>query len=616
MKTLVEWTAKPDVPEPWLEHYPAETPRNLDYLVMPLDDIIKNKAKELTNNKAIFFEGATMTFSELDQLVNQFATGLRKLGIRKGDVVLIDTPNIPQFIIAFFGILRADAIANPVIPLNKFSEIVHQANDSNAKGLVILDYLYKEIIEGKDFSQIKTMEFIVMTGTGEYLPPVKRILGTALGKIPRMKKWPATTGTMKVHAFQDLLKNGLPIDLPATRDINPREDTAVLIYTGGTTGTPKGVVSTHFNLVANCQQGNSWALTQLQNMDKTLGNGGMICVLPLSHSFGLSIGMNMGYWFGYHMILFPRPPVPISGILKVAAAEDAVFCPGVPTIWNRINQDPASAKHAKKLRQFKGCLSGAAPLPFEVKQAFEKLTGALITEGYGMSETSPLLTANPFTRPRPNTVGVPVPDTYIKIVDIDTGNEMLPQCPHTEPYCTEKCGTEGESQFIGEIAACGPQVMKGYLNKPEETAKVLREDDNGITWYYTSDIGCIDCEGYLHIKDRKRDMIKYRGHSVFPREVEDLMYQHPAILEVGVYGVPDKDPEIGENIKCTVSLKPEYKGKVTADDLMKWAKENISSYKFPRDIQIVEELPKTIIGKVLRRVLRDGEKPAAEEKIE
>lgn len=616
MRRLVEWTAKPDVPEPWLKYYPAETPRNLDYVERPLDDMVKTNAKELRDNRAIYFEGANMTFGQLDQLVDQFATGLRKLGIKKGDVVLIDTPNIPQFIIAFFGILRVDAIANPVIPLNKFSEIVHQANDSRAKGLVILDFLFQENMEGKDFSQLETMEFIIMTGTGEYLPSLKRILGTTLGKIPRMKRWPTAAGNVKVLAFQELLKSGITVDLPSQRSINPREDLACLVYTGGTTGTPKGVMLTHFNLTANCQQAQSLPYTQLEGVKESRGHGGMMCVLPLSHLFGLSIGLTAGYWFGYHMILFPRPPVPISGLLKVAAEQDAVFCPGVPTIWNRINQDPASSKYVKKLKQFKGCLSGAAPLPFEVKQAFEKLTGALITEGYGMSEASPLLTANPFSRPRPNTVGLPVADTYVKIVDIDTGNEILPQCPHTEPYCTEKCGTEGESQFIGEICACGPQIMKGYLNRPEETANVLRDDENSVTWYYTSDIGCIDCEGYLHIKDRKRDMIKFRGHSVFPREVEDLIYQHPAVLEVGVYGVLDINPEIGENIKCSVSLKPEYKGKVTADDLMKWAKENISSYKYPRDIQIVEELPKTIIGKVLRRVLRDGENQVSNAKSE
>jgi len=613
---MVRWTEKPDVAEPWLQFWPKETSRNLDYDEIPLDELVKTDAKDLPNNHAIYFEGATMTFGQLDQLVDKFATGLRKLGIKKGDVVLIDMPNIPQFIIAFFGILRADAIANPVIPLNKYSEIAHQANDSNAKGLVILDFLFQEYMEGKDFSQMKTLDFIIMTGTGEYLSPVKRILGTALGKIPRMKKWPAAAGTIKVHAFQAVLASGLPINLSETRDINPREDVACLIYTGGTTGTPKGVMLTHFNLTVNCQQGKELAFTQLKDLRESRGHGGMICVLPLSHLFGLSIGMTMGFSFAYHMILFARPPMPISNLLKVAAEQDAVFCPGVPTLWNRINQDAASAKYAKKLKKFKGCLSGAAPLPFEVKQAFEKLTGALITEGYGMSETSPLLTANPFNRPRPNAVGLPVSDTYLKIVDIDTGNEILPQCPHMEPHCTEQCGSGGESQYIGEICGSGPQVMKGYLNRPEETARALRQDENGVTWYYTSDIGCIDAEGYLRIKDRKRDMIKYRGHSVFPREVEDLMYQHPAVLEVGVYGVPDKDPEIGENIKCSISLKPEYKGKITADDLMNWAKENISLYKYPRDIQIVEELPKTIIGKVLRRVLRDGEKPAANEKTE
>lgn len=598
----MQWDKVPVIDEPWAAFYPKETPRRLDYDVQSIDVLLRKNAASLPGNKAWYFEGATTTFKDLDLAVGKFAAGLHRLGIGKGDVVLIDMPNIPQFIIAFFAIIRLGAIANPIIPLNKYSEIVHQANDSNAKALVILDFLYAEYLDGKDLSRMAKLEFIVMTGTGEYLPPIKRVLGTALGKIPRMKRWPATVGRVPVHAFQDVLSSGDPASLVPV-DIDPVTAPACLIYTGGTTGTPKGVVLTHFNLLSNCKQAYTWATTQIPGVEESIGNAGMVCVLPMSHSFGLSIGLLIGYYSGFHMILFPRPPEKISDLLKVAAAQDAIFCPGVPTLWNRINQDPDSPKHAAKLTKFKACLSGAAPLPLEVKETFEKMTGALITEGYGMSEASPLLTATPFTRPKVNSVGVPMPDTWIKIVDLDAGETVLPPCPATD--CAA-CGPD-QAKHVGEICGTGPQVMQGYLNKPAETASVLRKDKQGITWYHTSDIGCLDAEGYLHIKDRKRDMLKYKGHAVFPREVEDLMYQYEPIFEVGVYGRPSPDPEIGETIVASVALKPEYKGKVTAEDIKAWCMENLSSFKYPREIHVVDELPKSLVGKVLRRVLREGD---------
>lgn len=609
---MVKWQPQPEkIEQPWLEYWPEETPRHLDYEEIPLDEILRRNAREFPDHNAIYFEGFRMTHAELDHAVDTFATGLNRLGIREGDVVLVDMPNIPQYVITFYGILRAGAVPNPIIPLNRYAEIVHQANDSGAKALVILDYLYEEMLHGKDLSRMETLEHVIMTGLGEYLPGLKRVLGGLLGKIPKMKHWPARVGSLPFATFQDVLASGDPVRLPE-RHVNPREDPACLIYTGGTTGTPKGVVSTHFNLVANCIQGNNWVFTQVPTLQDTRGKGGMVVVLPLAHSFAMSIAMNMGLYFGYELILFPRPPEKISDILKVVAKENATFCPGVPTLWNRINQDPASEKYKGKMPGFVACLSGAAPLPLEVRMEFEQLTGARIVEGYGMSETSPLLTANPFSRPKVNTVGFPIQDTAIKIVDVETGKRILPVCPHTEPYCTEHCGAD-EAQYIGEICGCGPQVMKGYLNKPEATARALRTDAEGVTWYYTADIGCIDCEGYLHIKDRKRDMIKYRGHSVFPREVEDLMYQYAPIDEVGVYGMPSPDPEVGETIKAAVSLKPEFRGKVTVADVTAWVKENIAPYKYPREIQIVEDLPKSLIGKVLRRELRDADGSAGQE---
>ncbi|MHA1697336.1 MAG: AMP-binding protein [Promethearchaeota archaeon] len=599
----MKWEKIPSLEKdaPWHQYYPKNLPRHLDYPEIPLDEIISRNARDIPDSKAISFMGFSMTFDQLNRVVDQFATGLHKLGIRKDDVVLIDMPNIPQYIISFYGILRANAIPNPIIPLNRFAEIIHQANDSKAKALIVLDVIYQDYFHGNDLSKLENLEFVIMTGTAEYLSPLKAKIGTLFGKIPIMKSWPEKVGDVDFHKFQDVLNMGKHIDLPE-RVVDVHLNPAVLIYTGGTTGTPKGCMITHFNLIANATQAKAFAEADLPITDY-FGDGGIIGILPFAHSFGLGLGMSTGYYLGFNQILFPRPPEPMSKVLNVALKEKAIFCPGVPTLWNRIIQDKKSASYKGKLRHFQACLSGAAPLPFEIKKRFESITGALITEGYGMSEASPLVTANPFKRPRPNTVGVPVPDTYIKIVDIET-RERKPACPHTEPYCSEKCGAE-ETRYIGEICASGPQIMKGYLNRPEETKKALVKDEEGIVWYNTADIGCIDCEGYLHIKDRLRDMIKYKGHAVFPREVEDLMYLYEPIKEVGVYGAPTGDPETGEIIKATVSIKDEFKGKITKEDILNWCKNNIAWYKYPRDVEIVEELPKSLIGKVLRRVLRE-----------
>ena len=581
----------------WMKNWPEEVPRHIDYDKISLGEYFRRTAKNYPDSQAIYFEGFRMTYREVDEACDKFATGLTKLGVKKGDIVCINSPNIPQFVIAFYAIARIGAIANPIIPLNRFVEIVHQINDSKAKVLLILDHLFEEHLKGKDLSGMPSLEHIIMTELAEYLPSFKAKLGKLLKKVPYMKEWPSQVSGIPVHSFQDILSNGIPIDLPEV-SIDPEEDTAVLIYTGGTTGVPKGVKTSHFNLVVNAEQGNYWSLKQLPELEKVRGKGGMVIVLPLAHSFGLSIGMNIAVYDGYKMILVPQPPEKLSKLLKLVKKEDATFMPGVPTLWNKINQDPASKKYKGQLTTFKACLSGASALPLEVKKEFEDTTGALIIEGYGMSETSPLLTATPFHKYKPNTVGFPVSDTLIKIVDAEEGNTILPQCPNES---CENCGAD-EFKYIGEICGCGPQVMLGYLGRPEATKHALRKDAKGRTWYYTADIGCIDKDGYLHIKDRKRDMIKYKGHGVFPREVEDLIYMHEAVNEVGVVGVPD--PEAGQTIKAFISLKSEYQGKISKDDLMAWCKENISPYKYPRIIEIVPELPKSVVGKILRRELR------------
>jgi len=583
------------------KNWPKEVPRHVDYEVVPLGDLLSRTAIKYPDSQAIYFEGFRMTYLELDTLVDQFATGLAKLGVNKGDVVCIDLPNVPQYVIAHWATVRIGAVSNPILPVNRFVEIVHQVNDSKAKILIILDFLYEEYLLGKDLSKMPTLEHIILTGTAEYLPPLKAKLGTALGKVPRMKEWPEKVGDITFHKFQEKLKDGLPINVPKV-DLNLKEDVSILIYTGGTTGVPKGVMTSHYSMVVNALQTDIWATTQLPEMNELKGKGGMLIVVPLAHSFG-NIGMTVSVLEGWKMILLPRPPEKISKILNYISKEKATYMPGVPTLYIKINLDPESKKYKGKLDSLIACISAASALPEEVKKEFEEITGASLVEGYGMSEFSPVVALNPFKKEgqKTNTVGFPISDTFAKIVDAEEGIKILPPCPNES---CEKCGPD-EFQYIGEICVTGPQMMLGYLGRKTDTEYALRKDSKGITWYYTADIGCIDKDGHLRIKDRKRDMIKYKGHGVFPREVEDLIYMNEAVNEVGVIGVPD--PEAGQTIKAFISLKPEYNGKVTEEDLLSWCKENISPFKYPRLVQIVPELPKSVIGKILRRELRKEE---------
>lgn len=586
-----------DIPTPWYKFWPEEVPKHLDYREISLGDLLRSSAKKFPDSQAIYFEGFRLTYGELDTLIDQFATGLSKLGIKKGDIVGIDLPNVPQFVITFYALQRIGATANPIIPLHRFVEIAHQINDSKSVALIILDVLYEEHLHEKDLSKMPTLKHIILTGVGEFLPKIKAVLGKVFGKVPRMKKWPTKVGNIEFLGFEEILSNGEPINLPEIK-INPKEDVATLIYTGGTTGIPKGVMLTHFNMSANAEQGLAWIENQLPETKELHGKGGVGLVVPFAHVFGISTGMNLGLSVGYKLILFAQPPEKKSKILDLSMKEKATFIPGVPTLWNLINQDPDSSKYKGKLTTLKACVSGGASLPEEVKKKFEDITGALIIEGYGLSETSPNLCCGPFYNYKVNTVGFPLSDTLVKIVDIDEGKKLIPQCPDDE--------STKNPEYFGEICACGPQITPGYLGKKEESEFALRKDSQGRIWLYTADIGCIDKDGYVMIKDRKRDMIKYKGHGVFPAEVENLIYQNEAIREVGVIGIPHPDGT-GETIKAYVSIKEEYQGKITKEELMDWCKDNISPYKYPRIIEIIDELPKTLVGKILRRELRKME---------
>ncbi|MBN2154493.1 MAG: AMP-binding protein [Candidatus Lokiarchaeota archaeon] len=597
---MATYDYKPNIEEPWMKNYPKGAQRHLEYEVMPLDGLLRQKAEEIPNATCIKFMGNTWTFAEVDHLVDKFAAGLIKLGMKKGDGVLIDLPNCPQFVIAYYATMRAGGVTSPVIPLHKMAEIVYQANDSNASIGIFMDKIYQGYLFGKGIEKIPCMKAVILTGLGDYMPAFTRFMGKKLGKIPYWKKWAKRDGEVPLIDFKNVFEEDT--SSIANVKIDPREDTCTLIYTGGTTGAPKGVMLTHYNLVVNCTQLTHWCYQQIDNLPAP-GEGSFDIYLPLAHSFGLTLGMNAALTLGYSNVLYAKPPEKGAEYLKNALKNKTTMFPAVPTMWNLMAKDPDSKNYKGKLENLKCGMSGAAALPYEVKNVFEKNTGAIIIEGWGMSEASPLVTANPYVGSKVWTVGFPMSDTWVKITDAETGEKILQQCPHKDPYCSENCGADEAANYIGEIAFCGPQMMKGYLNHPNETAQVIRKDSDGVPFYYTSDIGCIDAEGYLKIKDRKRDMIKRKGHAVFPLEIEDLMYQYEPIFEVGVYGVPD--PEAGEEINAAVSLKPEFKDKVTEEDIINWCKENMAPYKYPRKVHIIDELPKSMVGKVLRRVLRE-----------
>jgi len=563
----------------WYKYWPENVPKTIEIPDdISVDDMLKEQATKNPQFPALAFHGKKWTYGWLNDAVNRFAKGLQNLGLKKGDRVCVNLPNIPQYVVAFFGVMRAGGVVSPIVPLQKSAEIQHQVTDSGAKMLIIMDAFYgEEVAKLNEANKIPNIEKVILTGAGEYLPPIIRILGNLLGKIPRMKKWPVGEKFVK---FQDLLKSD---PTPQEVKFNTKKDLAVLMYTGGTTGLPKGAMLSQYNIVANCYQCASWMPGVKSGEEAT------VCALPLSHIFGLTTMMSLAVKVGAKMILITNPRE-IPEVMANLAKEKGTLFAGVNSLFNKINNDPKVKSF--NLKSVKYALSGAGPLAQEVQEKFESLTGAKIVEGYGLTETSPVCHANPLEgRRKIGSVGFAFPNTDCKIVDANL--DTLKDVPQP--------GKDDDLSTHGEICIKGPQVMLGYYNREKATKDTIIDG-----WLRTGDIGYIDEEGYLHIKDRKKDMIKYKGHSVYPREVEDLLYLYEPILEVGVIGF--KDPKSGEeNIKAVVSLKPQFKGKITAEDVKKWAEANIAGYKWPRYVEIKDEIPTTMVGKVLRRKLREAE---------
>lgn len=570
---------------PWKTPYwPEGVPHEIDDYNMPLFQLLDDAARDYPNQTYTLFNDATRSFAQVKETADRIANFLHAKGIRKGDRVAIFLPNLPHYPAVYFGILKAGAVCVTCNPLYTPGELNYQLNDAGAKALFCMDH--PQFYDTAEKAIRDTLvETVVVCNVKSYLPWLKGFLGGLLGKIPHAER----------HApghlmFDDVVAGADPT--PPEVAIDPMEDLALIIYTGGTTGRPKGAALTHSNFVYDLKGLDAWARLVYEEGGPPEGirRGGYHCylgVLPWYHSFGMTCAMLSACASGSRLVCVPDPRAgdpPFTEVLKLVQKHRPTLMPAVPTIFVAFTNH--SLLDQFDLTSLMGCFSGGAPLPPEVCKRFEEKTGAVIFEGYGLSETAPVVTANPTFKDtrKIGSIGFPLPGTVLKILDAESGQTELPQ---------------GED---GEVAICGPQVMKKYWNKPEETAEVFREIE-GKRFFLTGDIGHVDENGFVVITDRKKDMILVGGFNVYPREVEDILFTHPKVALVAVVGVPDE--KSGETVKAFIQVNP---GETcTEEEILQFCKENMAGYKRPRQIEFRDAIPVSAVGKVLRRVLRDEE---------
>ncbi|MBA2396718.1 MAG: long-chain fatty acid--CoA ligase [Ktedonobacteraceae bacterium] len=559
---------------PWLRSYEEGVPAHIDIPDYPLTWLLDNATQHYPDNTAIIYYGHKITYAHLSTLADQFAAGLQKIGVKKGDRVAIALPNIPQYPIVFFGALRAGAVVVPTNPLYTERELSHQLNDARATVIVMLDSFYPSV---RNIRAQTALEHIIVTSPAEFLPPLLRVLypfSQRGVKVPEPKlsatelKRDPTLHTMQnfLHANKrTAATSSLPV--PVTSD-----DLAALQYTGGTTGLAKGAMLTHRNLLSNAMQTRYWTPKASEGTDISL------CVAPFFHSYGLTVGMNFSILTASSMVLLPR--FKAKDVVSAIRRYKPTLFPGIPTMYIAIMRE-AGDRHAQ-LQSIKYCISGAAPLPAKVQNDFEKITGATLVEGYGLSEASPVTHCNPLTDKRRNgSIGLPFPDVESIIINMETG-EQVPV---------------GE---VGEILVKGPNIMKGYWKRDDESKAIFH---NG--WLRTGDIGKMDEDGYFYVVERAKDMVIAGGFNIYPREVEEVLFQHPDITEAAVVGVPDEYR--GETVAAFIVLKPGIEpSEKTRQAIIAFCKQELASYKVPKVVEFRESLPKSIIGKTLRRELRTG----------
>jgi long-chain acyl-CoA synthetase len=547
---------------PWFKFYDKGVPQHIDYPDISLAGMLEEAARKYPDSPCTILRGAVISYREMDKLTDRLAAGIASLGIKKGDRVGIFIPNTPQFVLAFFAILKAGGVVVAINPLYKPREIVHQVNDAGIEVLFVMSNFYNTIKQAQPDTKIKK---VIVTNIKEYLPP---ILGFLFG-LTKEKK-----GGFRVELapediwLKDLIAQHKPEERPKL-EIGS-EDIAIFQYSGGTTGISKGAIALHRNLVANAYQCRSWLVSAEDGKETVL------MAIPLYHVFGMVAGMLFAIQTGAAMVMIPNAR-DLKDVLSSIQKYKTTIFPGVPTLYNAINNYPDVKAGKYNLGTIKACISGSAPLMRDTKEKFEALTGGKLVEGYGLSEAPTATHCNPsFGENRTGSIGLPFPDVDCRIISLD--DEVTPLKP-------------GE---VGELCIKGPQVMKGYHNMPTETANTLREG-----WLYTGDIAKMDEDGYFYIVDRKKEVIKPGGFQVWPREVEEVISSYPKVLEVGVAGVIDAYR--GETVKAWVVLKPGETA--TEEEIREYCKKNMAAFKVPTEVEFRTELPKTTVGKVLRREL-------------
>ncbi len=578
---MEEFKVSPD--KPWFKPesgWEDKIPTNLEFPVKTVDRLVEDAAQRWPDKLAARFLGEEMTYGEYNKKVNKFASSLAQLGLKKSETVAILLPNSFQFMIAYNAVLRVGGIISAINPTYKPLEIKHQMEIVNASYLIYLDVLYEDKI--KPIRKDLNLKFIIGSNIGDFLPWFKKKLGAFLKKLPSAKLPPESM------QFTELLKTNK--EPPLVR-VDPHKDAAVYIMTGGTTGIPKAAILSHFNLYSNAMQILAWFFKSQPG----IGNLG---ILPFFHAFGMTTILNLTPLFGGYIHLFPKPPKTpeLLKVIQNQAPDEGFIFIGAEVLFQRVADFEDLENFDIEGKLFLN-VSGAGPLHKDVQERYEEKTNAPLVEGYGLTEAGPVVTVNPLwcdeEQRRSGSIGLPLPGTEIKIV-------------HKTDYTKELELTDDpeDRENIGELAVAGPQVMLGYLNNDQETnAHIFEKDDK--RWLLTGDIGYMNHLGQVTILDRKKELIKYKGYSVFPKDVENLIGRHEAVNEIAVAGLPDEDTT--EVIKAWIVLEKEFEGKITEEDIISWCKENITHYKVPAHIEFIDEIPKNLVGKVLRRVLREND---------
>jgi long-chain acyl-CoA synthetase len=548
--------------KPWLKFYSEGVKGSINYEEICLHDVLERTVSKYGDQDALIFQGFRINYNDLKSMVDRLAYFLSSNGIKKGDVVAILLPNMIQTVAAYYAVLKIGGIVQMNNPLYTDRELAYQFNDAKAKVLITLDLLANRMIALRKETKIKT---IIYTSIGDYLPPVKKVLFKLVAKKKGMAaEVPAADN---VFPWADAVKeSGALPKVKITFD-----DVAVYQYTGGTTGASKGAILTHRNLCSMVQMYGEWFPT-LKRGDEVI-----ISAAPIFHVLGMSAAMNLPVFMGWTAVLVPKPQP--ADLLAATRKYRPTVCSMVPTMYVGMLQHPDLKK--TDMSCYKVLSSGGSSLPVEVLKKFKELTGADINEGFGMTETSPQTHLNPYGgHHKAGSIGLPYPDTEVKIVDLATGKESMP------------VGKEGEMIFKG------PQVTQGYLNKPEETKKAIRKG-----WLYSGDIAYMDKDGYFFIVDRMKDLIISSGYNVYPREIEEVLYEHPGIQKAAAIGLPDQ--KRGEAIK--VFVVPNEGTTLDTEEVMKYCQERLAKYKWPSVIEVRSSLPESTVGKILKKDLKKEE---------